>query len=175
MATWNLDLTHSGIHFSVRHMVISKVRGSFGAFTAVVQLDPTQLAAASARVTIDVGSISTGVADRDAHLRSPDFFDAAKYPTIEFTSRAVTVKDAERFTLVGAITLHGVTKDIVLEGEFGGVGKDPWGNERAGFALKGSLNRKDFGLAWNQALETGGVLVGETVELDIELELVKAK
>jgi polyisoprenoid-binding protein YceI len=173
--TLNLDPTHSGVHFTVRHMVISKVRGHFGKFSVDAKLDPANLGASSVTATIDVASIDTGVADRDNHLKSPDFFDVAKFPTMSFASRAVTVKNAEAFTLAGALTIHGVTKDITLDGEFGGVGKDPWGNERAGFALRGSLNRKDFGLAWNQMLETGGVLVGETVELNIELELVRAR
>ncbi len=174
-ATWNLDATHSGIHFTVRHLVISKVRGSFPGFTADVKLDPANLAASSAKVTIDVATINTGVGDRDNHLKSPDFFDAAKFPTMTFVSGKVEVKNAEHFTLHGALTMHGVTKDVALEGTFGGVAKDPWGNEKAGFELKGSVNRKDFGLNWNQALETGGVLVSENVELNIELELAKAK
>jgi polyisoprenoid-binding protein YceI len=173
--TWNLDPAHSGIHFTVRHMVISKVRGSFGAFKAELALDPKNLAASSAKVTIDVASISTGVGDRDAHLKSPDFFDAAAFPTITFVSNKVEVKSAEAFALTGALTMHGVTNTVTLEGEFGGVGKDPWGNEKAGFELKGRLNRKDFGLSWNQALETGGVLVSENVELSIEAQVVKAK
>jgi polyisoprenoid-binding protein YceI len=173
--TWNLDPTHSAVNFTVRHMVISKVRGNFGKFTADVKLDPTNLATATAQVSIDVGSVNTGVADRDNHLKSPDFFEAAKFPAITFASKSVAVKSKEAFTLTGTITMHGVTKDITLDGEFGGTAKDPWGNDRAGFALKGSLNRKDFGLAWNQALETGGVLVGESVELNIELELIRAK
>jgi polyisoprenoid-binding protein YceI len=173
--TWNLDPTHSAVNFTVRHMVISKVRGNFGKFTAEVKLDPTNVATATAQVSIDVASVNTGVADRDNHLKSPDFFDVAKFPAITFASKSVVVKSKESFTLTGAITIHGVSKDVTLEGEFGGTAKDPWGNDRAGFALKGSLNRKDFGLAWNQALETGGVLVGENVELNIELELIRAK
>jgi polyisoprenoid-binding protein YceI len=173
--TWNLDPMHSQIQFSVRHLVISKVRGSFGAYKADVKLDPANLAASSASVTIDVASISTGVGDRDTHLKSPDFFDVAKFPTLTFVSGKVEVKNKEHFTLHGALTMHGVTKDVALEGSFGGVAKDPWGNEKAGFELKGSVNRKDFGLSWNQALETGGVVVSENVELNIELEVVKAK
>jgi polyisoprenoid-binding protein YceI len=173
--TWNLDPTHSGISFTVRHLVISKVRGSFGGFTAEVKLDPANLAASSAKVSIDVATISTGTADRDNHLKSPDFFDVAKFPTMTFVSGKVEVKNQEHFTLHGALTLHGVTKDVALDGTFGGVAKDPWGNEKAGFELKGSVNRKDFGLNWNQALETGGVLVSENVELNIELEVAKAK
>ncbi len=174
VSTWTLDPTHSGVNFAVRHMVISKVRGHFGKYTADVQLDPENLAASSAKVSLEVASIDTGVADRDAHLKSPDFFDAAKFPAITFASTKVESKNKEHFALVGDLTIHGVTRPITLEGEFGGTGKDPWGNQRAGFAVKGNLNRKDFGLAWNQALETGGVLVGEQVELSIELELIKA-
>jgi polyisoprenoid-binding protein YceI len=172
--TWNLDPTHSGIHFTVRHMVISKVRGNFAGFKVETKFDPTNLAATTASVSIDVASISTGVADRDNHLKSPDFFDAAKFPAITFVSKSVTAK-GEFFTMTGELNIHGVTKSVTLDGEFGGVGKDPWGNQRAGFALKGSVNRKDFGLTWNQALETGGVLVGENVELNIELEVIQAK
>lgn len=175
LETWNLDPTHSGIHFTVRHMVISKVRGNFGTFKVETKFDPANLAATTASVSIDVASIATGVVDRDNHLKSPDFFDAAKFPAITFVSKSVSAKGGEQFSMTGELSMHGVTKSVTLEGEFGGVGKDPWGNERAGFGLKGSLNRKDFGLAWNQALETGGVLVGETVELNIELEVIRAK
>jgi polyisoprenoid-binding protein YceI len=171
--TWTLDPTHSAFNFTVRHMVISKVRGNFGKFAVELKLDPTNLATASATATVETASISTGVGDRDHHLRSPDFFDAAGHPALTFVSRKVEVVSKEAFTLTGDLTIRGTTRPITLAGEFGGTAKDPWGGLRAGFALKGSLNRKDYGLTWNQALETGGVLVSEHVDLDVELEFIK--
>ena len=171
--TWTLDPTHSALTFSVRHMVISKVRGHFGKFTLDAKLDPQDLPASSAQLSVDVGSLDTGVADRDGHLRSPDFFDAAAHPALTFVSRKVTVQDQERFSLQGDLTIRGTTRPVTLQGEFGGTGKDPWGNTRAGFTLKGSLDRREFGLTWNQALEAGGVLVGEKVEVEAELELIR--
>jgi polyisoprenoid-binding protein YceI len=173
--SWQVDAAHSSVSFSVRHMVISKVRGKFGKWTAKLDLDTANLAAASVEVEIDAASIDTGVVDRDAHLRSPDFFDTAKFPTITYKSKSVKAAGAEALHVVGDLTLHGVTKEVALAVEVGGQGKDPWGNLRAGFTAKGSLNRKEFGLAWNQALETGGVLVAEKIELEIELQAIAGK
>ncbi|MCM2333830.1 MAG: YceI family protein [Anaeromyxobacteraceae bacterium] len=173
-SSWNLDVTHSAIHFFVRHMVISKVHGRFAKWTGVLQLDEQDLTRSSVDVTIDAASIDTQVADRDAHLRSADFLDVAKHPEIRFTSRRIE-KAGEGYRVVGDLSLHGVVKEVVLSAEFAGVGKDPWGNMRAGFSAKASLDRREFGLVWNAALETGGVLVGEKVEIAIELEAVKAQ
>jgi polyisoprenoid-binding protein YceI len=170
---WEIDSSHSGIHFSVRHMVVSKVRGQFARWSGTVLAEDGDLGRGSVRVLIDPSSIDTGVADRDAHLKSPDFFDVAQFPEITFTSTRLEQLSAERFKLTGDLSLRGVTREVALEVEYSGRAKDPWGNERAGFAAKTSLNRKDFGLTWNQVLEAGGLLVGERIDIEIELEAVR--
>ncbi len=174
MATerWDIDVGHSAIHFWARHMVISKVHGRFARWSGSLELDPKDLSRSSVDVRIEAASIDTQVADRDAHLRSPDFLDVAKHPEIAFRSRRVE-RAGGALRITGDLTLHGVTREVTLEAEFAGTGKDPWGNERAGFSAKASLDRREFGLVWNAALETGGVLVGEKVELAIELEAVR--
>jgi polyisoprenoid-binding protein YceI len=170
---WQVDGTHSSVGLTVRHMVISKVRGRFSRWTAKLDLDPADLAHAAVEVDIEAASIDTGVADRDAHLRSPDFLAAEKYPSLRYRSRKVEVVSPERLRVVGDLTIRDVTREVVLDVEYGGQGKDPWGNTRVGFTATASLNRKDFGLAWNQALETGGVLVGERVDVEIELQAIR--
>ena len=172
--TWNVDTAHTGINFSVRHMVVSKVRGHFAKYSGVLQLDENDVTRSSVQVKIDAASIDTGVADRDQHLRSADFFDVASFPYLQFRSKSIVRIDDARFYLVGDLTIRDVTREVRIEVEYGGRAKDPWGNERAGFAAKVSLDRKDFGLKWNQALEAGGVLVGDRVDIDIELEAVRA-
>jgi polyisoprenoid-binding protein YceI len=162
---WNIDLAHSGVHFSVRHMVIAKVRGRFTKFEGKVQLDETD---------VTRSSVNTGIADRDAHLRSADFFDVEHFPVLSYASKRIEkVSDAE-YRMIGDLTIRGVVREVPVVVELGGIGKDPWGNERAGFTAKASIDRKDFGLKWNQALEAGGVLVGERVDIEIELEAVRA-
>ena len=173
--SWQVDAAHSTVSFSVRHMVISKVKGRFAKWTAKLDLDTANLAAASVEVEVDAASVDTGVADRDTHLRSADFFDTAKYPTLTYKSRSVKQDGAEKLHVVGDLTMHGVTKEVALEVEVGGQGKDPWGNTRTGYTAKASLNRKEFGLGWNQALETGGVLVSEKIEIEIELQAILGK
>ncbi|HEX8807232.1 MAG TPA: YceI family protein [Candidatus Aquilonibacter sp.] len=174
MANFALDPAHSGVDFTVRHMVFSRVRGSFPKFTLDLDVDeatnmPTALAA-----TIDAGSVDTNVADRDAHLKSPDFLDVAKYPTIQFIS--TRIKGApDDFTIDGDLTIHGVTKPVALKATVDGRGKDPWGNDRAAFSATATINRKDFGLTYNQALETGGVVVGDTLEISITIQAVNAQ
>ncbi len=170
---WDIDVAHSAIHFHVRHMVISKVHGRFARWSGALQLDLEDLARSSVEVEIDTASIDTQVADRDTHLRSPDFLDVARYPKMTFRSKRIE-KAGEGWRVTGDLTLHGVTREVTLDAEFAGVGKDPWGNERAGFSAKAAIDRKAFGLAWNAALETGGVLVGEKVKIELEIELVKA-
>jgi polyisoprenoid-binding protein YceI len=174
MATnrWDIDVGHSAIHFWVRHMVISKVHGRFSKWSGQLELDPANLAQAKVAVKIEAASVDTQVADRDAHLRSPDFFDVEKYPQLSFVSKRVE-QAGEKLRVVGDLTLHGVTKEVALDAEFAGTGKDPWGNERAGFSARASLDRRDYGLTWNKAVEAGGLLVGEKVEITIELEAVK--
>jgi polyisoprenoid-binding protein YceI len=174
MATqsWQVDAAHSEVHFNVKHMVIAKVRGRFARWNAKLQLDTANLPASSVEVEIEAASIDTGVGDRDAHLRSPDFLDVQKYPELTFRSKRIE-KAGDGYRVVGDLSLHGVTREVVLDAEFSGTGKDPWGNVRAGFSAKAALDRRDFGLTWNKAVEAGGVLVGEKVEITLELEAVK--
>jgi polyisoprenoid-binding protein YceI len=174
MATnrWDIDVGHSAVHFWVRHLVISKVHGRFAKWAGTLELDTQDLTRSSVDVRIDAASIDTQVADRDTHLRSPDFLDVARYPELAFRSRRIE-KAGAGYRVTGDLTLRGVTREVTLEAEFGGTAKDPWGNERAAFAAKVSLDRRDYGLTWNAALEAGGVLVGEKVEISIELEAVK--
>jgi polyisoprenoid-binding protein YceI len=169
---WDIDVGHSAIHFWVRHMIISKVHGRFARWSGAIELDQQDLTRSSVDVRIDTASIDTQVGDRDTHLRSADFLDVAKYPEMTFRSKRIE-KVGDGYRVVGDLSLHGVVREVTLEAEFAGVGKDPWANQRAGFSAKASLDRRDYGLVWNAALETGGVLVGEKVEIAIELEAVK--
>lgn len=168
---WQIDKSHSEVGFSVRHMMISNVRGRFSEFEADVQLDPKSLASASVSAKINVASISTGEPKRDEHLRSADFFDTAQYPNIEFRSERVAQSGSE-LEVSGQLTIHGTSRPVTLKGEVEGPSKDPWGNQRVGFTLQGEIDREDFGLTWNQALETGGVLVAKKVKLNLEIQLV---
>ncbi|MCA9608730.1 MAG: YceI family protein [Myxococcales bacterium] len=168
---WNLDLTHSGIHFSVRHMVIAKVRGRFSDWRGTLELDPNDLSKTKVEVEIDIASIDTGVADRDGHLRSADFFDAETYPKARFVGERMEAV-GDDWKLHGQLTVRDVTRDVALDVEYLGSSKDPWGNTRAAFGAKVSIDRTDYGLKWNQALEAGGVLVGERVDLEIEIQAV---
>lgn len=174
-ATWNIDTTHSSIHFSVRHMVIAKVRGSFRTYSGTVALDEQDISTSSVSVRIETASIDTGVEQRDTHLRSADFFDAEKFPSITFQSTKVEKSSGNGLRVTGNLTIRDVTREVVLEAEQLGIGKDPWGNVKAAFEAKTSIDRRDFGLQWNQALETGGVLVGEKVEISLEIQAVKAQ
>jgi polyisoprenoid-binding protein YceI len=175
MATerWEIDSAHSGIHFSVRHLVVAKVRGQFTRWSGTLLAEGGDLSRATVGVTIDASSIETGVADRDTHLRSADFFDVAQYPELKFTSKRVEPKGADRYTVVGDLSLHGVTREVALDVEYAGRAQDPWGNERAGFSARTAIDRKEFGLTWNQALEAGGVMVGDRIEIELEIEAVK--
>jgi polyisoprenoid-binding protein YceI len=173
-ATWNLDAAHSGIHFSVRHMVFAKVRGKFATWSGKVELDPQNLTRGSVEVEIEAASIDTGVADRDNHLRSHDFFDVATFPKLRFKSTKVEKTAGDRYRVQGELTIRDVTRPVVLDAEYGGEAKDPWGNQRVAFTATTSIDRKDFGLTWNQALEAGGVLVGERVDIEVEVQAVKA-
>lgn len=170
---WQIDSSHSGIQFTVRHLVIAKVRGQFSRWTGSLETPGRDCYRASLNVAIDASSIDTGVADRDAHLRSADFFDVERYPEITFTSTAVTQAAADRLRVTGALTIKGVTRDVALEVEVLGQAKDPWGNERAAFSATTAIDRREFGLTWNQVLETGGVMVGERVHIAIEIEAVR--
>lgn len=175
MTTWNIDTSHSGVHFTVRHMVVSKVRGAFDRWQGVVQFDEQNPAASKVSVRIEAASIDTREEKRDAHLRSPDFFDVEKYPELTFESTNVEKLDDEKYRVTGNLTIRGITKEVVLDAEYLGGGKDPWGNQRIGFQAQTSIQRKDFGLSWNQVLEAGGVLVGEKIEIALDVQAVKAQ
>lgn len=172
--TWNIDPSHSGIHFSVRHMVFAKVRGRFATFSGTIRTDPADLTRAEVAVEIAADSIDTSASDRDTHLRSPDFLDVEQFPHITFKSKGITRSGGDRYQVRGDLTIHGVTREVTLEAEHNGEGQDPWGNTRASFGAKTSIDRRDFGLKWNQVLEAGGVLVGERIDIELEVEAVKA-
>ena len=169
---FEIDSSHSGIHFSVRHLVIAKVRGQFTRWSGSIQVPDTDFSRASVDVVIDASSIDTGVADRDAHLKSPDFFDVAEFPELRFTTDRVEAA-GQQLRLIGQLTIKGVSREVALEVETHGRARDPWGNERAAFTAKTSVDRKDFGLTWNQILETGGVMVGDRIDIEIDVEAVK--
>jgi polyisoprenoid-binding protein YceI len=174
MPTYTADPAHSHVDFSVRHLMISKVRGAFETFTVTLEVPEGSTLPSSVRAEIEAASIDTRVGDRDNHLRSADFLDAANYPKLTFVSRSVSGKETG-FDVAGDLTIRGVTKPVTLKAEFDGGGKDPWGNERMAYSASTKINRKDFGLTWNQALETGGVAVGEEIDISIQIETVKAK
>lgn len=171
---WNLDPTHSEIGFKVKHMMITNVSGSFGKFDINVETEDKDFSTAQIEFVAQLDSITTGSADRDNHLKSGDFFDAAQYPQLRFVSTTMKKKDEDSYELLGDLTIRDVTRPVRLDVEYGGIGKDPWGNEKAGFTLSGKIKRTDFNLNWNAALETGGVLVGEEVKLLGDIQLVKA-
>ncbi len=173
LPAWAPDPVHSSIGFTVRHMVVSKVRGKFTRWTGTILMDESDLTRTQVDVSIETASVDTGVEQRDNHLRSADFFDVEHFPTMTFKSTRVEQAKDGSLLLHGNLTLHGVTKPTVLAVEYAGSQKDPWGGVRAGFSAKTSLDRRDFGLTYNQLLETGGVLVGEKVDVDIEVEAVK--
>ena len=175
-ATWNIDPDHSYVGFKVRHLMVSNVKGSFDTYTAQIDLDEQDLTRSKVSVSIATASVNTNVEKRDEHLRSADFFDVAKFPTMTFVSKKVTRQGAESFAVTGDLTLHGVTREVILAVE--GLTQeslDPWGNLRRGATAIAKINRKDFGLTWNKALETGGVVVGEDVDILLEIELIKPK
>lgn len=171
--TWTIDPSHSHVEFAVRHMMIATVRGRFADVTGTVVTDESDPAKAEVDVVIDVNSIDTREAKRDEHLKSADFFDAATYPVITFKSTRVTGVPGALFKLIGDLTIHGVTREVTLDVTSEGRATDPWGGERAGYSAATRINRKDFGLTWNQALETGGLLVGDEIKIALDLELVK--
>jgi polyisoprenoid-binding protein YceI len=169
---WSIDKAHSEVGFQVKHMMISTVRGKFTAFDAELEVDPSQLSSAQVKARIQAGSIDTHEPKRDAHLRSPDFFDAEKYPVLSFTSTQVS-GSPEDVVVEGALKIRDQEHPITLKGEITGPTKDPWGNTRLGFSLTGEIERERWGLGWNQALEAGGVLVGKKVKIVLEGELVQ--
>jgi polyisoprenoid-binding protein YceI len=173
-ATWQIDPDHSSFQFKVRHLTVSNVKGDFTKVKGVVTIDDKDISNLNVELTIDAASVNTGHAKRDEHLRASDFFDVAKYPTITFVSKKVIKDGPDRLKVIGDLTLHGVTREVTVnvEGPNQEV-KDPWGNFRRGATGTARINRKDFGLTWNRALETGGVVIGEDVDIFVEIELIK--
>jgi polyisoprenoid-binding protein YceI len=175
-STWRLDPAHSSVEFSVKHMMMTTVRGRFKSVTATLTADEEHPEGCCVDAELEVESIDTGMADRDAHLRGPDFFDAANHPKIIFKSKRLEGdfdREGDEFRVIGDLTMRGQTMEVVLRCEFQGRGKDPWGKERAGFSGHTELDRREWGLRWNQAIETGGVLVANKVRIEVEVQFVK--
>ena len=173
-ATWHMDPSHSSFQFKIRHMTVSNVKGDFGKFQGIVMIDDQNITNLKVEVSIDAASVNTGHAQRDEHLRGPDFFDVAKYPTIAFVSQKVIKTDTNRLKVVGDLTLHGVTREITVDVE--GLTpevKDPGGNFRRGVTATAKINRRDLGLTWNKVLDTGGLVVGDEVSIYVEVELIR--
>ena len=172
--TWKIDPAHSSAHFVIRHMMITNVRGGFNGVQGTVVYDPADLGSSSVDVTIDKNSLSTGDATRDTHVKSADFLDVEKYPTITFKSKKIT-KDGDGLKVTGDLTIHGATKEVALNVE-GPTGeqKDPYGNIRVGASATTKIKRSDFGLTWNAALETGGIMLGDDLKLELDVSLIKA-
>jgi polyisoprenoid-binding protein YceI len=176
-SVWQIDPAHTNVEFSTKHMMITTVRGRFSGVSGKIELDEANPGRSSVEVEIDVASIDTGVADRDAHLRSADFFEVEKYPKMTFRSKRIEgsyASEGDSFKVVGDLTIRDVTREVVLDAVFEGKGKDPWGGERIGFSASTRIDRRDFGLTWNQALETGGVLVSHEVRISLEVQAVKS-
>lgn len=173
-ANYAVDIPHTQIHFSVAHLMVFKVRGNFTDFSGEIDIDTKNKTLTSTKAVIKTSSIDTRNDKRDKHLRSPDFFEADKYPEILFISKKIS-GSGDDITVVGDLTIKGVTKEVTLKGSFAGVAKDPWGNDRAGFAATGEVDRRDFGLTWNKALEAGGFVVGDTITIGLEVEAIAQK
>lgn len=172
---WQIDPSHTDVQFAVKHLMISTVKGRFAEVGGTVVYDPDAPNAVQVDITIPVASLQSHNEQRDAHLKSPDFFDAEKHPTLTFKGRRVKGDITESFTLLGDLTIRGVTKEVALDVSVEGIGGDPWGNERMGFHASTRINRFDFGLHWNAALETGGVVVGSEVKITVDVELMRPK
>lgn len=172
-SVWAIDPTHSEIGFKVKHMMFTNVSGKFSSFDASVENEDDKFETSAISFSADVNSIDTANADRDNHLRSGDFFEVENFPKLTFVSTGITKVDDNQYKINGDFTIRDVTKNITLDAEYSGLMKDPWGNTKAGFSLSGKINRKDFGLTWNAALETGGVLVSDEVKLLCEVQVVK--
>lgn len=173
---WRLDPAHSSVEFSVKHMMMTTVRGRFKEVSATLTADEARPEGCGVEAEVATASVDTGSPDRDAHLRGPEFFDAERYPTARFVSRSVEGEfrnEGDRFRVVGDLTIRDTTMEAVLDCVFEGRGKDPWGKERAGFSAHTEIDRRDWGLRWNQAVETGGVLVANRVRIDIEVQFVR--
>jgi len=171
---WKVDASHTNVGFEVEHMLIATVEGEFTKFDGTIETNGDDFTEATIDFTIDVNSISTDNEDRDGHLKSDDFFNAEKFPQIKFKSKSMTKAEGKMWKLVGDFTMRDVTKEIELDVKFRGLVNDPWGNTRVGFEISGEVNRFDYNLKWNNLLETGGLVVGDMVALDIDLELIKS-
>jgi polyisoprenoid-binding protein YceI len=175
LTTWKLDPAHSAAEFKVKHMMISNVKGSFSGLSGVLSEHQTDSTLSSVEASIDLATVSTGDAQRDGHLKSADFFDVGQYPAMTFKSTEVKRKGDAEYAVTGDLTIHGVTRPVTFAVEGPSApGKDPWGNTRIGLSATAKINRKDFGLGWNSALETGGVLVGEDVAITLDVQFIKA-
>ena len=170
---WNLDASHSEIGFKVKHMMITNVSGSFQKFDVKVETDGNDFSTAKIDFTAETASVTTGSEQRDGHIKSPDFFDTVNYPEMKFVSTELKKVDNENYELHGNLTINATTNPVKLNVEFGGFGKDPWGNEKAGFTINGKIKRTDWNLNWNAALEAGGLLVSEDVRIHAELQFSK--
>jgi polyisoprenoid-binding protein YceI len=170
---WNLDSSHTEIGFRVKHMMLTNISGKFQNFEGSLERYDNSFDNASITFTSEVSSLNTGNQDRDVHLLSTDFFDAEQYPNIIFISRSFKKNNDKEFLLEGDLTMHGIKRAISLQAEFEGINQDPWGNTRAGFNMQGKLNRKDWGLTWNSLLETGGMMVGEDITLNVQLQFIQ--
>jgi polyisoprenoid-binding protein YceI len=174
MARYDVDPDHSIVEFKVAHMVISKTTGQFKDYTGFIEMDPDAGTVKAIEATIKTASVTTNQEKRDTHLRNPDFFDVATYPTMVYKMKSYK-KSGDGYTAIGDLTLRGVTKEMTLTGNLNGVTKDPWGNTRAGFTAEGKVNRKDFGMVWNNTLDGGGLIVGDEVLIKLDVECIKAK
>lgn len=173
LSKWTVDAAHSNVEFSIKHMMFAKVRGSFHEYQAEIEADPTDLTTANIKFVVDVASIDTRNSDRDGHLLSGDLFDVEKFPKMTFQSTNIIKKGEGEYELTGDLTIRDVTKPETFTVQFEGQGKDPWGNMKFGFSAEGKIKRADFGLTYNAALETGGVLIGEDVNISIVIEASK--
>jgi polyisoprenoid-binding protein YceI len=172
---WAVDAAHSSIEFSIKHMMIANVKGTFNQYEATIEADPSDLTSANIQFNIDLASIDTRNTDRDNHLRSGDFFDVENNPKMTFNSTSIEKKGDDEYRLTGDVSLNGVTKSETFLVTFEGQGQDPWGNQKVGFSAEGTLKRSDYNLTWNAALETGGVLVGDKVKVSLEIQAAKAE
>ena len=173
LTTWTIDPAHSHVEFAVKHLMISTVKGRFGIVQGTIRTNDADAAQAQVDVEIDADSIDTRQEQRDAHLKSADFFDVAKFPKLTFKSTRLHDADGDAFKLTGDLTIHGVTRAVTLDVVSEGRGKDPWGGERSGFSATGKIKRSEFGLTWNQVLEAGGFAVGDDIKISLDVELIK--
>ncbi len=172
---WKVDPSHSSVKFDVSHMVISRVHGIFGQFEGSMSFDDSMFNASKVEFTVQIASVDTDNADRDKHLKSADFFDAEKHPTMSFKSTSVRNGKGDSFELEGDLTIHSVTKTVIFNCEYYGTVKDPWGNTKSGFSATVKINRQDFGLSWSKSLDSGGLVVGDDVTIKLDLEFALAK